>query len=118
MPAETESARRRSSWLFLVGVVVFLGSAGLFVFDLANGTDSARGVIANAAAAALIVGLLGLDIRSNPDSRVESRGEALRAALFSTGCISWLPVSLCSGRRCSVCRSHGSAGQPSRPGAP
>jgi hypothetical protein len=82
MAAETESTLQRSPWLFLVGALVFLGSAGLFVFDLANGNSTGRGVVANAAAAALVVALLGLDTLSNPESHIESRGEAFRAVLF------------------------------------
>ena len=85
MAAETETTLQRSPWLFLVGALVFLGSAGLFVFDLANNTDPVRGIAANAVAAALVVVLLGLDILSNPESHIESRGEALRAVLFFYG---------------------------------
>lgn len=85
MAAETGSSIGRSPWLFLLGAFVFLGSAGLFVFDLANGTDPARGIAANAVAAALVAVLLGLDILSNPEAHVESRGEALRAVFFFYG---------------------------------
>jgi hypothetical protein len=81
------------------------------VFDLANGTDPARGIAANAVAAALVAVLLGLDILSNPEAHVESRGEALRAVLFFTGCIWRPPVLWCSLWECSVDRSPASAWQ-------
>jgi hypothetical protein len=71
--------------LFLVGAAAFLGSAGLFAVDLASGNSAVRGVVTNAVAAALVVLLLGVDIRSNPDSHIDSPGDALRAVLFFYG---------------------------------
>lgn len=85
MAAETERTLQRSPWLFLLGVVVFLGSVALFLYDLANGNDAGRGLLANGAAAALLVGLAGVEALSDPESHVGSRGEALRAMLFFYG---------------------------------
>jgi hypothetical protein len=85
MPAETDAGLRRSPWLFLLGVVVFLGSVGLFLYDLVNGNNAVRGIVANAAAAALVVVLAGLETLSDPESHIQTRGEAVRAMLLFFG---------------------------------
>lgn len=85
MTAETEAGLRSSPWLFLLGAVVFLGSAGLFLYDLVNGNDVVRGLVANGLAAALVLALAGHETRSNPTSSIRTRAEAVRAVLFFYG---------------------------------
>jgi hypothetical protein len=85
MAAETDRSFQRSSWLFLLGVAVFLGSAGLALYDLVSGNELVRGLAANGGAAALLVGLAGIENLSDPESHVETRGDALRAVLLFYG---------------------------------
>lgn len=85
MAAETDTGFQRSPWLFLLGAVVFLGSIALFVYDLASGNNPVRGIAANAAAAALVLALAGLETLSDPESHIETRGEAVRAVLLFYG---------------------------------
>lgn len=83
MTAETDSVG--SPWLFLLGVSAFLGSAALSVYDLASGDPVLRGLLANAAATALVFALAGRRMLSTPDSHTDSRSEAARVTLFFYG---------------------------------
>jgi hypothetical protein len=87
MAAETEidSGLGSSPWLFLLGVVLFLGSIALALYDLVNGNGIGRGLVANGAAAALVLALAGLETLSNGDSHIDTRGEAVRAIVFFYG---------------------------------
>jgi len=85
MATETDAGLRRSPWLFLLGVVLFVGSAVLFLFDLVQGNSVTRGLVANGVAALVLLGLAGLETLSNPESHVQTRFEALRAVVFFLG---------------------------------
>ena len=74
-----------SPWLFLFGLVVFLGSGLLFVADLIRGIDVVRSVGANAAGAALLIAWAAQDTYANPDSEVASLGGATGTALLLYG---------------------------------
>ncbi|ERH10257.1 MAG: hypothetical protein J07HX64_02029 [halophilic archaeon J07HX64] len=85
MATETDDGLQRSPWLFLLGVVLFLGSTVLFLFDLVEGNNVARGLAANGVAAVILLGLAGLETLSNPESHVQTRFEAFRAVVFFCG---------------------------------
>ncbi|ERH10290.1 MAG: hypothetical protein J07HX64_02062 [halophilic archaeon J07HX64] len=85
MATETDAGFQRSPWLFLLGVVIFLGSTVLFLFDLLEGNNVIRGLVANGVAAVILLGLAGLETLSNPESHVQTRFEALRAVVFFCG---------------------------------
>jgi len=85
MASETDTGLQRSPWLFLLGVLLFLGSAVLFLFDLVEGNSVTRGLVANGVAALVLLGLAGLETLSNPESHIQTRSEALRAVVFFFG---------------------------------
>lgn len=85
MATETDTGLQRSPWLFLLGVVLFLGSTVLFLFDLLEGNSVTRGLVANGVAALVLLGLAGLETLSNPESHIQTRSEALRAVVFFAG---------------------------------
>jgi len=74
-----------SPWLFLAGLVVFLGSGLLFVADLIRGVDVLRGVAANAVGAALLMAWAARDTLSDPNSEVATAGGAAGTALLLYG---------------------------------
>jgi hypothetical protein len=74
-----------SPWLFLAGLVVFLGSALLFLADLARGVNVLRGIAANAVGAALLIGWAAHDTLYDPNSEVATRGGAAGTALLLYG---------------------------------
>lgn len=74
-----------SPWLFLLGLVVFLGSAALFVVDLLRGVDVFRAILANATAAVFLIGWAALDTLRDPDSEVATVGGAAGTALLLYG---------------------------------
>ena len=84
MTAETDSSQG-SPWLFLLGALGVLGSAGLVVYDLVVGGPVLRGVLANSVAVALVLALVGRAVLADPDSSVETRLEAARATLSFYG---------------------------------
>jgi hypothetical protein len=85
MATGTDAGLKRSPWLFLLGVVIFLGSAVLFLFDLVGGNSVTRGLVANGVAAVILLGLAGLETLSNPESHIQTRSETLRAVVFFLG---------------------------------
>ena len=85
MAATDETGGGKSPWLFLLGVVVFLGSGVLFVVDLVRGVDVLRSVAGNAVGAVLLIGWAALDTLSDPDSEVETTGGAAGTALLLYG---------------------------------
>ena len=85
MATETDAGLQRSPWLFLLGVVIFLGSTVLFLFDLVEGNSVTRGLVANGVAAVILLGLAGLETLSNTESNIQTRSEALRAVVFFLG---------------------------------
>ena len=74
-----------SPWLFLVGLVLFLGSGLLFAADAIRGVDVFRGVAANALGAALLMTWAAHDTLHDPDSEVATRGGAAGTALLLYG---------------------------------
>jgi hypothetical protein len=85
MADEVEDWEGGSPWLFLLGLVVFLGSGLLFVADLIRGIDVLRSVGANAVGAGLLILWAAQDTYSNPDSEVASVGGAIGTALLLYG---------------------------------
>lgn len=81
----TETSEGASTWLFLLGLVVFLGSAVLFVVDLVRGVDVFRAILANAMAAVVLIGWAALDTLQDPDSEVVTVGGAAGTALLLYG---------------------------------
>lgn len=74
-----------SPWLFLVGLLLFLGSGLLFLADLFRGVDVLRGIAANAAGAALLMAWAAYDTLFDPNSEVSARGGAAGTALLLYG---------------------------------
>ena len=74
-----------SPWLFLVGLVLFLGSGLLFAADVIRGVDVFRGIAANAVSAALLMAWAAHDTLHDPDSEVATRGGAAGTALLLYG---------------------------------
>ncbi len=74
-----------SPWLFLLGLVAFLGSAVLFAVALVLGVDVLRSIVANAAAAVILIGWAALDTLRDPDSEVATVGGATGTALLLYG---------------------------------
>jgi len=74
-----------SPWLFLAGLVIFLGSGLLFFADLARGVDVLRGIAANAVGAALLMAWAAHDTLFDPNSEVATRGGAVGTALLLYG---------------------------------
>lgn len=84
MTAETDTPQG-SPWLFLLGALGVLGSAGLVVYDLLAGGPVLRGVLANSIAVALVLALAGRAVLADPDSKIQTRLEATRATLSFYG---------------------------------
>ncbi|MFC7073324.1 hypothetical protein ACFQJ7_01075 [Halovenus rubra] len=74
-----------SPWLFLFGLVVFLGSGTLFVVDLVRGVDPWWSIVANATGAVVLIGWAALDTIRDPDSAVATVGGATGTALLLYG---------------------------------
>ena len=74
-----------SPWLFLVGLVLFLGSGLLFAADAIRGMDAFRGIAANAVGAVLLMAWAAHDTLHDPDSEVATRGGAAGTALLLYG---------------------------------
>ncbi len=85
MPGERGTDSGASPWLFLLGLVVFLGSAVLFVADLVRGIDILRSVVGNAVGAVLLIIWAALDTLSTPESEVATRSGAAGTALLLYG---------------------------------
>jgi len=86
MAADDEETRASSRpWLFLLGLLVFLGSTLLFLVDLFRGVGIVRSVSANAVGAVILMAWAALDTLSDPNSEVESRGGAAGTALLLYG---------------------------------
>lgn len=74
-----------SPWLFLLGLVVFLGSAVLFIVNLVRGVDVLRAIGANGLGTALLIAWAAHDTLRNPDSEVGTPGGAAGTALLLYG---------------------------------
>jgi hypothetical protein len=77
--------RGGSPWVFLFGLVVFLGSAVFFVVDMLRTGAVLRSLGANAAGAAILIGWAAHDTLFDPNSEVETRGGAIGTALLLYG---------------------------------
>jgi len=85
MADDVESWEGSSPWLFLLGLVIFLGSGLLFVADLVRGIAVVRSIGGNAAGAALLILWAAHDTLHNPNSEVSSVGGAAGTALLLYG---------------------------------
>lgn len=83
--ADTDTWEGGSPWLFLLGLVIFFGASILYLYDLAVGNDVLRGIVGNAAGAALLIAWAALDTLKDPDSEVATRGGAAGTALMLYG---------------------------------
>ncbi|WP_340098950.1 hypothetical protein [Salinibaculum salinum] len=72
-------------FLFLLGLVGFLGSVVAFFGDLLTGYDILRSLLINAASAALLVWWAATDTLTDPESSVDSRGGAAGTGLLLLG---------------------------------
>jgi hypothetical protein len=77
--------RGGSPWVFLFGLVVFLGSAVLFVVDLVRTEAVLRSLGANAVSAAILIAWAAHDTLFDPNSEVDTRGGAIGTALLLYG---------------------------------
>lgn len=77
--------RGGSPWVFLLGLVVFLGSVVLFVVDLLGTGTVLRSLGANAASAAILIAWAAHDTLFDPNSEVDTRGGAVGTALLLYG---------------------------------
>lgn len=82
---EPEVWEGSSPWLFLLGGVVFLGAAVLFVYDLLRGVDVIRSVTGNAVGAALLILWAAHDTLYDPNSDVATTSGAAGTALLLYG---------------------------------
>lgn len=74
-----------SPFVFLVGLVVFLGSILLFLADLLRGIDILRSIAINAIGAFLLIAWAAHDTLSDPESEVATAGGAAGTALLLYG---------------------------------
>jgi hypothetical protein len=73
------------AWLYLLGLLAFVGSAIAFAADLATGHDVLRSVAANGLAAVLLVTWAGLDSFRDPDSGVTTASGAVGTGVILVG---------------------------------
>lgn len=85
MRESTEEWDGSPAWLFLLGLVIFLGSLLLFIVDLFRGVDVFRSIAANAVGVAVLITWAAHDTLRNPDSVVGSPGGAAGTALLLYG---------------------------------
>lgn len=83
--SDTDDWDGSSPWLFLLGLVIFIGSVLLFVVDLIRGVDVLRSIAANGVGTALLIAWAAHDTLRNPDSEVGSPGGAAGTALLLYG---------------------------------
>jgi hypothetical protein len=81
----TETWEGSSPWLFLLGALIFLGSAVLFIYDLLLNNDILRGIVGNALGAVLLMAWAAHDTLYDPNSAVATRGGAIGTALLLYG---------------------------------
>lgn len=72
-------------FLFLLGLVGFLGSTVAFLADLATGFDVLRSLSVNAASATLLIWWAATDTLSDPESSVDSKRGAAGTGLALLG---------------------------------
>lgn len=81
----TETWEGSSPWLFLLGALIFVGSAILFVYDLLVNNDILRSIVGNALGAILLMAWAAHDTLYDPNSAVATRGGAIGTALLLYG---------------------------------
>ncbi len=74
-----------SPWLFLLGLLIFIGSVLLFIVDFLRGVDVLRSIAANGVGTALLIAWAAHDTLRNPDSEVGTAGGAAGTALLLYG---------------------------------
>lgn len=79
------SNERGGSFLFLIGLVAFVGSALAFVADLLTGYDVLRSYLVNLIAALVLVGWAARDTLRDSGSAVDTPGGAASTALLLYG---------------------------------
>lgn len=80
-----DSSESASPWLFLLGLVVFLGSTLLFVADLIRGVDVLRSVAVNGVGAIVLIAWAALDTYRSSEFEVATVSGALGTALLLYG---------------------------------
>ncbi|WP_436903224.1 hypothetical protein [Halovenus halobia] len=83
--SDTDNWDGASPWLFLLGLLIFIGSVLLFVADLVRGVDVLPSIAANGVGTALLIGWAAHDTLRNPDSEVATPGGAAGTALLLYG---------------------------------
>lgn len=83
VPADRDGST--SPFLFLVGLVGFVGSLVAFVADLVTGYDVLRSLVVNAVSVAVLVFWAARDTLTDPESSVDSAGGAAGTALLLLG---------------------------------
>lgn len=84
-PDSDERTGGASPFVFLLGLVAFVGSLVAFVADLVTGYNVARSLLVNAASAVVLVWWAGADTLSDPDSEVTTSGGAAGTGLLLLG---------------------------------
>jgi hypothetical protein len=79
------AAGRLAPYVFLIGLVAFVGSLLAFVADLVTGYDVLRSLFVNAGATLVLVGWAAYDTLYDPDSEVDSAGGAAGTAALLYG---------------------------------
>jgi hypothetical protein len=85
MSETLDSSNSASGWLVLLGLLVFVGSALLFVVDLIRGVDVLRSVAINGVGAIVLIGWAALDTYRSEESEVTTLSGALGTALMLYG---------------------------------
>lgn len=85
MSETTTAWQGASPWLFLVGLLVFLGSLVVFLWDLLMGNDVLYSIAVNSIGSAFLIAWAALDTLSDPESEVGTRGGAAGTALLLYG---------------------------------
>lgn len=80
-----ETPTGAAPFLFLLGLIAFLGSAVAFLADLLTGYSILRSLLVNAASAALLVWWAATDTLTDPDSSVDSQSGAAGTGLLLLG---------------------------------
>jgi hypothetical protein len=83
--APADETTSTAPFLFLLGLVGFLGTLAAFVADLLTGHDILRSLLGNAASVGVLVWWAATDTLEDPDSSVDSRSGAAGTGLLLLG---------------------------------
>jgi hypothetical protein len=83
--SEADDQPGRAPFVFLAGLVLFLGSLVAFVADLVTGHDVLRSLAANAVGVGILITWAAYDTLGDPDSTVTSRGGAAGTGVLLCG---------------------------------